>query len=384
MARAEKLRRVEKLDLPQGRERAVGRVIVLSRVTIGADAAITSVIIERMKREFPDAELALVGGGKAAELFGGDPRIRFPQVEYRRAGTAIERFNIWLDLLRVASELIEDARRGETLVVDPDSRLTQLGLLPVSSPGEYIFFPSREYGGTTNLSLAELASAWLDEVFGSEQPVLPQLSLGRDDLDISAGVRRQLNKTGERPVVAINFGVGVNPLKRAGELFERALIGSLIRDGAIIMLDKGFGEEEAERAESIVRHALAANRNARAIEADQDSLKRLLEEGRLTGADLLVIRGRIGLLAGMIGQSDLYIGYDSAGQHIAAALGVPCIDIFAGFSSPRMLDRWRPTGSSESRVIAVDTVSGPADEEMILSQTLGHAHRLLQDEDHHT
>ena len=86
----------------------------------------------------------------------------------------------------------------------------------------------------------------------------------------------------------------------------------------------------------------------------------------------------------MIGQSDLYIGYDSAGQHIAAALGVPCIDVFAGFSSPRMLDRWRPTGSSESRVIAVDTMSAPADEEMLLSQTLGHAHRLLQDEDHHT
>jgi ADP-heptose:LPS heptosyltransferase len=64
-----------------------------------------------------------------------------------------------------------------------------------------------------------------------------------------------------------------------------------------------------------------------------------------------VWNGRIGLLASLIGHSDLYIGYDSAGQHIAAALGVACIDVMAGFSSPRMLDRWRPTGPAETRVI---------------------------------
>ena len=69
------------------------------------------------------------------------------------------------------------------------------------------------------------------------------------------------------------------------------------------------------------------------------------------GEDLLVWNGRIGLLAALIGESDLYIGYDSAGQHIAAALGVPCIDVMAGFSSPRMIDRWRPTGPAETRVI---------------------------------
>ena len=88
--------------------------------------------------------------------------------------------------------------------------------------------------------------------------------------------------------------------------------------------------------------------------------------------------GRIGLFAALISESDLYIGYDSAGQHIAAAAGVACIDVFAGFSSPRMLDRWRPAGPGASRVIAVDTINAVTDSGAILSETLRHARALLK------
>jgi ADP-heptose:LPS heptosyltransferase len=44
------------------------------------------------------------------------------------------------------------------------------------------------------------------------------------------------------------------------------------------------------------------------------------------------------------------VGYDSAGQHVAAACGVPLVSIFAGFPVPRMFHRWRPEGA----VIRVD------------------------------
>ena len=37
-----------------------------------------------------------------------------------------------------------------------------------------------------------------------------------------------------------------------------------------------------------------------------------------------------------------YVGYDSAGQHVAAASGTPLISIFAGYPSERMFQRWRP------------------------------------------
>jgi len=48
--------------------------------------------------------------------------------------------------------------------------------------------------------------------------------------------------------------------------------------------------------------------------------------------------------ASMISRSQLYIGYDSAGQHVAAACGVPLISVFAGYVSDRMFQRWYPTG----------------------------------------
>src|SRR6266487_5168999 len=58
IGRADKLRQVARLAKSIDSS-AVRRVIVLSRVTLGADVAITSVIIERMKRNFPGAEIVL-------------------------------------------------------------------------------------------------------------------------------------------------------------------------------------------------------------------------------------------------------------------------------------------------------------------------------------
>jgi len=49
----------------------------------------------------------------------------------------------------------------------------------------------------------------------------------------------------------------------------------------------------------------------------------------------------------------LYVGYDSAGQHVAAAAGIPLISIFAGFPVPRMFDRWRPI-TPAAHIVRVD------------------------------
>ena len=130
----------------------------------------------------------------------------------------------------------------------------------------------------------------------------------------------------------------------------------MIREGATIILDKGAGEDEISRADEVIAQATQIEREGRrvrAIEVDEQRLRHApgAEE---SNAEILVWNGRIGVLAGLISQSDLYIGYDSAGQHIAAALGVPCIDVFAGFSSSRMLERWRPFGEAETRVVVLD------------------------------
>lgn len=393
IARVEGLRRPSRLLAPAF-EYSLKRVIVLSRVTLGADVAITSVILERMKLLFPSAEIVLVGGKKTTELFGGDGRLQFKHIDYRRGGALIERLLAWIDLLASVRELTSGLGDGEFLVIDPDSRLTQLGLLPLTKVGNrvqgsefgvsgselkngelpnYLFFPSREYGAGTSQSLAELTGAWLDEIFGMTETTLPRVTLKREDIEVARQLAAQLRGDQSRRLVAINFGVGENPLKRVGAEFEISLINHLAQDGVSIILDKGASVEETGLVDKIVAQAtsLGLERRVRSIEVTEATLIGH-PDGTHQDADILVWNGRIGMLAALISESDLYIGYDSAGQHIAAALGIPCVDVFAGSSSPRMLDRWRPTGTAPVRVVAVDPTS-TANQIELVERVLKHA-----------
>jgi len=49
--------------------------------------------------------------------------------------------------------------------------------------------------------------------------------------------------------------------------------------------------------------------------------------------------------------SDVYVGYDSAGQHIAAALGVPTVSVFTAAAPERHAERWRPYGPAPVHVV---------------------------------
>ena len=71
-----------------------------------------------------------------------------------------------LDRLVAAKELQDILDDPASLVIDPDSRLTQLGLIPVCDDARYFFFESRAYGGDSDESLPRLTSNWLTETFG--------------------------------------------------------------------------------------------------------------------------------------------------------------------------------------------------------------------------
>ena len=55
--------------------------------------------------------------------------------------------------------------------------------------------------------------------------------------------------------------------------------------------------------------------------------------------------GAFAPFAAEIARSKLFVGYDSAGGHVASAAGVPLISIAQGFASERMAARWRPNGT---------------------------------------
>jgi hypothetical protein len=287
-------------------ERAVApespnRVYVLSRVTLGADVAVTSVMLDGAKRRYPNAEIVFVGPRKSYELFESDPRIKHLPAPYARSGALRDR------LQASASLWLEDG-----IVIDPDSRLSQLGLLSVCDERNYFHFPSRAYGGGGNEPLPALAARWTFEVFGVEgaKPYVAPLKMA----------------SSEQPAdVTVSLGVGENAAKRLDDAQERQLLRALSDTGASVLVDKGGSAEERERVERALLPGMRTHDGAFAPFASQ------------------------------IATSKLFVGYDSAGGHVASACGVPLISIAKGFVSERMAARWRPTGIvlSENEVAQV-------------------------------
>jgi ADP-heptose:LPS heptosyltransferase len=278
-------------------------VFVLSRITLGADVAVTSVLLDAAKRRFPQAQIVFVGPSKNYQLFAADPRLSHAPVAYRR-GNLEQR-------LAVRDGLAALLAAPDSVVIDSDSRLTQLGLLPVCPEERYHLFESRAYGGSTDASLPQLAAAWAAETFGIPD-ARPYVAL----VDVPA----------LRGAIAVSLGVGENPAKRLPDPFEQNLLALLAESGLEICIDKGAGGEEAARVE-------------RAVE--RSGVRATFWDGSFAG------------FAAIVAASRLYVGYDSAGQHVAAAAGVALLSIFAGFPAPRMFHRWRPTGE-RSAVIRVD------------------------------
>ncbi len=304
------------------------KILLLSRVTIGADVAVTSVLIAKLREKFPQAEFVLLGSPKLRELFGGDERIRIREIAYGRGAGVLSRLLSWLDVLAAVQ-----AEGADCLILDPDSRLTQLGLLPLAEGDRnYHFFESRGFRAASEPgSLGELASQWLDEIAGTQKQAFPFLALPEEYLDFG----RRLPKAKRR--IAISFGVGGNEAKRVSDAFESGLVERLLARASLI-LDKGASAEERAQVDRIV--ASLRGRGHSVIEFNEANKNAT----PLSPADVLTWDGGIGSFAGLVASSDAYIGYDSAGQHIAAALRIPTITVFVHSNTRAFAERWRPYG----------------------------------------
>jgi ADP-heptose:LPS heptosyltransferase len=286
--------RYRRVRTPRPIEGEPRNIFVLSRVTLGADVAVTSVVLDAAKRRFPKAAIYLAGPRKNWELFAADPRILHLPVNYRR-GTLRER-------LAAAPELRALVDVPDSIVVDPDSRFTQLGLLPVCHDDRYYFFESRALGGDGDDPLVAITQRWAEQTFGIADAA-PFVAVPPSSVPGST--------------IAISLGVGNNQAKRIADPFEEELLKLLADTGAPLFIDLGAGGEETAR----VQRAIARS-----------------------GTRVETWQGSFAGFASVIARSSLYVGYDSAGQHVAAACGRPLISVFAGFPSERMFARWRPDG----------------------------------------
>jgi ADP-heptose:LPS heptosyltransferase len=292
----------------------VDTVYVLSRVTLGADIKIVSPILATMEGRFPDARIVFVANRKSAELFEGEVRVEHLNAEYPRSGPVSAR-------LEFAHELRSKLETEHCIVVDPDSRMTQLGLIPVCAPERYFHFPSRTIGGTGGGNLSDLVRQWLRATFGIDAgafivpPFQPLSNMG--------------------PKVAVSLGVGDNESKRIGGDFEARLLGALGSRYNIIWVDRGVGGEETQRVTAAVEQSGVADR------------VRYWEGGFAEFTSIIL-------------QCDQYVGYDSAGQHAAAAVYVPVMSIFAGAPSERFRERWAAAGIEKCERIVADGMTPDA------------------------
>ncbi len=284
------------------------RVLVLSRVTLGADIAVTSVLLDAARQRFPRAELIFAGPQKNWELFERAPRLRHLPVSYPRQGALAGRLGVFHTLCKALAA-------PDSIVLDPDSRLSQLGLLPLCPPERHFLFESRGYGGDSEASLTALAQDWARCVLEVEDAV-PWMH-PRFSCDF-----------GSQPVATVSLGVGENPAKRVEDPFEEELLALLSERKGLVMIDAGApGSEEEER------------------------VRRAAEAARARGARIGIHEGSFASFAAMIAASDFYAGYDSAGQHAAAAAGVPQVCVFRGYACARAVARWAPDGPAPSAVV---------------------------------
>ncbi|MCZ6491474.1 MAG: hypothetical protein O7A06_13215 [Acidobacteria bacterium] len=352
-------------------QRKVRKALVLSRVTLGADVAVTSVVLEKAKRIFPQAERVLIGSPKLAQLFGGDSTLRIRDVRYKTSGGLLDRLLGWLPVIEAVEEETRNLAPEQFVVIDPDSRLLQLGLLPVLRPAvheelRYFFLESRRYGEPGQGTISRITLGWLNGIFGGEDEIFPAVNLREEDRDLGLELCRKLRQGGAGFLVAASFGVGGNQSKRLPDPFEEQLLSRLLDDGCTVLLDKGVGEEERDRADRLVERVRAGGHAV--IELNQRNARAELAARELR-CRMLTWQGEIGLFSALVAGCDEYIGYDSAGQHIAAALGVPALDIFTGSASAVFRERWRPTGQGIVRVVAVPpSQKGPREAGTILDE----------------
>lgn len=330
------------------------KIILLSRVTIGADVAILSVMIQRLAKIFPQTAITIIGDKKLTGVFGGNPHIRIQQLNYARRGGLLERFSSWHKTLDILAEEMPPDCEENILLIDPDSRISQLGVLPLIHGENYLFFNSRKFpSGAKNTSMAERTNHWMDTVFGISDFCYPNVWTPSPIVHQARNMTARLGAAGCRKLITVNFGVGENPRKRLGADFEKKLLQELLKSPqTVVILDRGFGVDELSRSGSLIAELRDRGFKTAGVRFGDSELP-----GMSHG--IMGVECTIGEIAALIAECDEFIGYDSACQHIAAAAQKPTLTIFAGSNNMKFIRRWSACGNTQCKIVHVNTLTDP-------------------------
>jgi len=414
----------EATEFDPARAPGIRKVFVPYRVSIGSDISISSVIIKRMTEMFPNAEIIILGNWKLKGIFEGHPRVRVVDINYERRGGLLTRLNTWFLLLGALEQEGFDSK--DCVFADPGSRLLQLGLLPIAADdadkARQSYFVFEMTMATHDRGVGEESARWTERIFPhNDENAYPALFLNEEDIDFAGNVESELGLA-DRYTVSMSLGVGGNWDKSLTDgdedpVFEARLIDRVIEEGNVMVLDKGFGEEEETRAEYIEKEQAAKGtvvveyitlpngeiimlpggyserevleRDAKGrpsavkftyrsadgtfaaswVEAGRemrdfqqagniDEIRQnLARDFKAADRGMVAFRGSIGGFGALVQRSKQYIGYDSFGQHMANALSIPVVSMFAGYHTPDFPEIWKPYGSVPVELTRADTMN---------------------------
>ena len=202
VARYDRIRKPRVMDRDPA---SIRNVFVLSRVTLGADVAVTSVVLDAAKRAFPNADICFAGPQKSWELFAADPRLGHLAIAYGRGGTIDDRLSVWPQLREAVSLARQHYHRSRfpAYAARPASR---------SAPRRIIIFSKADPTGQTAAHpLSPLARAGSPRRSVSRE-ARPYISTGLDAAEFAT---------------TVSFGVGENPAKRVARPFEAELLAAI-------------------------------------------------------------------------------------------------------------------------------------------------------------
>jgi ADP-heptose:LPS heptosyltransferase len=308
--------------------------------------AIISVIIQHLAKRFPEAEFVIFGGPKLVEIFGGNEGLRILEAPYPRRGTLADRFDCWRAIVNNITEENKTTGTEDVILIDTDSRLSQLGVLPLVPDDRYLYFNSHTTEPEMDDScMAEIANFWVNCVLGGSHFFTPRLWPDVNIQNEGKKIVELFRSKGASWIVTVNLGVGGNQRKRVNREFEIRLVQKLCQEpDTVVLLDKGFGQEERNEFEAIAAALQSEGVHMAQMRAG-DSVPEVFSHG------VLGMECTIGQMAALIDASDEYIGYDSACQHIAAAQGIPTTTVFAGTNNPTFIRRWSAYGDKPCHVV---------------------------------
>ncbi|MEK9150035.1 MAG: adenylosuccinate synthase, partial [Candidatus Desantisbacteria bacterium] len=347
----------------------IRKVFIFSRGPIGGDMNITSILIQKAKEEFLNAQIILVGSSKVLwQLFGAIEGVRFVECAWKKDESFIEQIGRALGAYDVIRK--EGFEESDSIIIDPSSHLLKHGLIPVRREDNYYYFdmtvPEEDYKG----SLAQRADEWSDEVlrngkprritYGITQPPQPYAKKAED-------LYQNLKLTGKY-VVTIQFGVGGDETKSLSEDFETELIAQIVDKWSMVILSKGIGAE-ANRVDRIKK--TLEQRGYKTIEVKENEIEvSNLAQKAAEEPKIIIHNGDLGTFAEIVRRSNLFIGYDSMGQHLAATSRVPEITVFAGYVSPKFPQFWRPYTSSMTEQVIVGPRGSVINENKVLDEVI--------------